>query len=256
MPRAEALPRNYSLALLARNCWRHLSEIMAPLRHIAPLTAGELSMATTNLGDLLRLQRFFHKLDAGLPVTISAIGSSVTSDFGGAIARQQQGTTVRLPGGLRRWSARAIPSDVKRGWLFDVFLYINSTWPHPGHKMINCGNPASQIGFYALCTASVVEPTSDLVVIEPLSTAPSALAHNPTPERWQSVFEATLRSVLSLPAKPAAILLDVFSPCLSDSLLCTPSNLSTGTASWNYASLLPSYRASRDDQARQVTTTR
>jgi uncharacterized membrane protein YgcG len=201
-----------------------------------------LSAGVANLGDGRRVRRVLAKLNAGLPIVLSAIGSSVTAQFGGAIAPMQRAAGVRTNAGLRRWSNRS-GSAINRGWLVDLFHWINITWPHPGHRVVNCGEAATVIAYYSLCTASVVEPEADLIVVEPLSTAPAlgstAFAPGGTgfasaaisAERWMAGFESVLRAVLLLPSRPALLILNVWSPCILDSALCNAANLTKSLGS-------------------------
>ena len=55
----------------------------------------DLSVGVANLGDGYRVRHLLAKLDAGLPVVLSAIGSSVTAQFGGAIAHMQRSAQAR-----------------------------------------------------------------------------------------------------------------------------------------------------------------
>jgi len=113
-----------------------------------------------------RLRRLLTKLDSGQAITITAIGSSVTNEFGGAIGFHQQGADIRTWGK----AGHCRGSCMEKGWLVRFFYWVNATWPHPGHRLVNAGRAATPISSYALCTAQAIEPTADLVIIEPIST--------------------------------------------------------------------------------------
>ena len=65
-------------------------------QHHEPLTANELSSSTTNMGDLLRLQRLFAKLDAALG---DALGCEVPSGRSLALLLQHGTANSLSPGG-------------------------------------------------------------------------------------------------------------------------------------------------------------
>ena len=216
----------------------------------------DVNAAVTNLGDLKRLRRLFSDLDAGRAITIAAAGSSVTSDFGGQIAEMQRNTAARLGGGQRRF-AENCGQCTKHGWLLDVFHWINSTWPHAGHRIVNNGNPASTIQTYHACLGSKVEPQADLVVVEPISTGGPRPRDLQRVNDWRATFEMTLRGFMLLPRSPAVVLLNVFNWCVHDPDLCnranlTATNTSGGVTPWTYHTLVPAYHLSFDADARDV----
>lgn len=167
----------------------------------------------------------------------------------------QRSTSARLGGGQRRF-AQDCKQCVRGGWLLDVFQWINTTWPHADHRMVNNGEPASTIQTYATCLGSKVEPNADLIIVEPISTGgPSCRGRNGCADAWKATFEATLRGVLMLPRSPAVVLLNVFNFCIHDPELCSKGNLTargTNESAWSYASLLPAYHLSFDGDARDV----
>ena len=163
----------------------------------------------THLGDLQRLGRFLAKLRTGEPVTVVGIGSSVTADFGGSVGKWQRevpGCMRGAPGGCGRKR-----SCVRGGWLLSFFEGINASWPHPGHRLVNCGEAASRMDYFASCLGSRIDTRADLVIVEPVSTAPSMRPGLLQEETFRSALERVLRLVLRLPRRPAVVLFNSFS---------------------------------------------
>ena len=162
--------------------------------HAPPAREATLVQQTrrsiTNLGDLQRFGRFLAKLRAGEPVTVAGIGSSVTVDFGGAVGKWQREVPGCMRGGAGACGRRE--GCVRAGWLLSFFEHINRSWPHAGHRLVNCGEAASRIDYFATCLGSRIDTRADLVVVEPVSTAPPMGAG----VQQEAAFRASLERAL------------------------------------------------------------
>jgi hypothetical protein len=47
-------------------------------------------------------------------------------------------------------------------------FFINATWPHPDHVLVNVGQPAMDAFQFAsgICIEEMMPPTADLVIVE------------------------------------------------------------------------------------------
>eukprot|EP00887_Chlorella_sp_A99_P003010 scaffold9.g3010.t1 len=130
-----------------------------------------------------RMRRFAAKLVAGEPVTIVAIGGSVTAGAG-------------------------VGNNLQWAYVSRFLSWINSTFPHPQHRLLNQGVAASTTGLYAVCTSAMVNENADLLVIE------STLNDNypldiDAPQRH--AYELLLRRLLTLPGRPLVAVLHHYS---------------------------------------------
>jgi len=216
---------------------------------IQPPAGASFASAISSVGSSHRLSRFLDALQSGRPVTIVGIGSSVTNDFGGAIGIHQQGSVCSSGA-----AGKCRGGCVRTGWLLHLFSHINATWPHAGHRLINCGEAASPISFFASCSADRIDASADLVVVEPISTAAapplSEVKAEGSRRAFRAQMEGALRQVLLLPRAPAVVVVNVFNWCARDADGCRDRR--TNASAWSYNALLPTYHASRDEDAREV----
>lgn len=135
------------------------------------------------------MERLGQKLLAGEPVTISFLGGSITWGRGG----NEGGSFVQ------RFSE-----------------WLNATWPHPGHRIVNQGLPAVTSALFAACYDKVPED-SDLVVLDfavndghisPPGRDKLGYSFDGGPRRG---FEQLVRKSLKLEGQPAVALLQFFS---------------------------------------------
>ena len=180
---------------------------------------------------------------AGEPVTVAGIGSSVTVDFGGAVGKWQREVPGCMRGGAGACGRRE--GCVRAGWLLSFFERINRSWPHAGHRLVNCGEAASRIDYFATCLGSRIDTRADLVVVEPVSTAPPMGAGLKQEAAFRSSLERALRLVLRLPRRPAVVLFNSFS-------WRGPLEVARRLGAWNYSYLLPRLHESADAAARDV----
>lgn len=153
------------------------------------LPADALRRGTANFGSGQRMERLGQKLLAGQPVTVTFLGGSITWGRGG----NEGGSFVR------RFSE-----------------WLNATWPHPGHRIVNQGLPAVTSALFAACYDKVPED-SDLVVLD-FAVNDGHVSPNGRDKLGYSFdggarrgFEQLLRKSLKLPGQPAVALLQFFS---------------------------------------------
>ncbi|KIY99296.1 hypothetical protein MNEG_8663 [Monoraphidium neglectum] len=89
------------------------------------------------------MRHLLDKLNAGQPITVAALGSSVVQDHGGSFHASlgQLRAAVASPhphiyGGA---TGEGGPAWVQTGWLTYFMRVVNETWPHPDHLLVNAG---------------------------------------------------------------------------------------------------------------------
>ncbi|KAF8879831.1 hypothetical protein BD779DRAFT_1446669 [Infundibulicybe gibba] len=143
-----------------------------------------LSKSRMHLGSATRVQRVLNRALAGLPVTISVLGGSVSACHGA---------------GDDPISPKCYPSKFFRWW--------NSVFPHPATELTNGAMRRTNSGYFGYCSAHHIPDVTDLVIIE--------LDTEDTPDQdMVENFETLVRSILIRPDQPAVILLGHFSPQL------------------------------------------
>lgn len=116
--------------------------------------------AATNLG----FARFFQRLENGLPVRMIGLGTSVTAMGGGCTHSLVQYCHRRKCCGAQDNGVYARPGE---GFLRIAWDWINSTWPHAGHKLYNAGRPgAGGVSNFIGCLSSWLPEVIDLFVLE------------------------------------------------------------------------------------------
>ncbi|KAL4442042.1 hypothetical protein ABPG77_011303 [Micractinium sp. CCAP 211/92] len=147
------------------------------------LTTAELRRGLAYYGSGARLQALAGKLLAGQPVKVYALGGSVT---GG--------------GGSSHAPARAYVSR--------FFKWINTTFPHREHVLVNRAIPASTAFLFATCLSHHVPPDADLVTLE---FTVNERKEAPFTSIERRSFEQLLRRLLSYPGRPAVMMLHHYS---------------------------------------------
>ena len=120
------------------------------------------------------------KLERGEPITVVAVGSSVTSDHGGCFNSSAEALASRvqalswpvmmrkcLPSVLRPMPARPQFYD-EPGWLAQFMGRVNATWPHRDHLLVNSGRAAHSLSALndLVCLESELPRTFDLAILE------------------------------------------------------------------------------------------
>jgi len=62
-----------------------------------------------------------------------------------------------------RYACRDPKDGTLSGWLVQLFEAINTTWPHPGHRLVNSGMMATGPDAYVHCLNTYVPEKADLV---------------------------------------------------------------------------------------------
>ncbi|KAG7562433.1 hypothetical protein FFLO_02107 [Filobasidium floriforme] len=137
-------------------------------------------------GSNFRLERLFHKLQNGQPITVSVVGGSNSAGHG--LFYDGWPDEYASPGNMH----------------YRVYEWIKERFPHEGHRFVNGAIPGATTDLFAFCFPEQIPEESDLVLVEfavndPLLTS-SAVS-----------YERLLRGLMDLPNKPAVINLNVFS---------------------------------------------
>ena len=144
------------------------------------LSAAWRAAGITRLGRDAAHTRFFSKLNRGEPVLVAVLGASVAQN-GGCFA--QPGLRCMLRNGQSSdylvWGEpRSRPF---KGFLVRWFEWLNMTWPHHQHKLINRARDASSLSTLTPCLHSHLPQGVDLVLIEAgsmfLSNQPAEMEH-------------------------------------------------------------------------------
>ncbi|WPT13740.1 hypothetical protein PSENEW3_00001579 [Picochlorum sp. SENEW3] len=134
-------------------------------------------MGIVSYGDTTRMRKFVRKLAANKPVTVTLVGGSIT------------------------WGQGA--SDRKKtSWGGLFFTWINTTYPHANHILVNAAVPGTPSSYMALCWRFYIPRDPDLIIVE-YNVNDGGDKSNDSPMR--RAHERLLRSLLSLESKPAVI---------------------------------------------------
>ncbi|KAI0705419.1 hypothetical protein C8Q76DRAFT_630930 [Earliella scabrosa] len=141
-----------------------------------------LSTTRFHLGSGARIQRVISKALAGLPVTISVIGGSVSACHG-------SGDDPLSP---TCWPAR-------------FFNWWNGVFPHPATELTNGAMRRTSSSYFSFCNAHHIPDITDLVIVE-------LDVDDANTDSSMDEFELLIRSILIRPDSPAVIILGHFSP--------------------------------------------
>eukprot|EP00798_Chlamydomonas_sp_ICE-L_P025071 gene25071-10723_t len=110
------------------------------------------------------LHTILRKLSAGEPITVVALGSSVTSDFGGCFGREERIRDMVQIMSLVYYRHKC----ARHGWIRNMMQIINATWPHEDHVVINNGLPGASGKTYAsgTCMELNLPDQADLIIME------------------------------------------------------------------------------------------
>lgn len=122
------------------------------------------------------------KLNSGQPITISAIGGSITHGHGAGSASQPlHGDPNLLHGHPGSWSRI-------------VFDYVQGAWPNAKHTYSNGAVPATGSDFFSLCVERQVPQSADIVFME--FSVNDAGGMNSQVLQQQEMIVRRLRSIL------------------------------------------------------------
>ena len=97
---------------------------------------GMLSNAIVNR-NFEQMGPLMAKLEAGEPIHVMALGSSITAEFGG-IFYSDEDYLMNTVGSFKIFATRR-----EIGWLTEFMAIVNSTWPHPHHILTNAAQPGA-----------------------------------------------------------------------------------------------------------------
>lgn len=108
------------------------------------------------------LRQLVDKLDSGKPITVVAFGDSITSDFGGCFHSNEQMLRSVVPSlshvYVNNKCGAFLPpmADVK--WLAVFMDFVNHTWPHPNHTLVNLALPGAADMPARVCACMLILP--------------------------------------------------------------------------------------------------
>ena len=138
---------------------------------------GMLGRSQLAAGDQARLERLIQKGRNGTPVTIAAIGGSITAGAGA--------------------------SDVAHSYLEQVQTWWNNTFPSSASTLVNAGIPGTCSDYGSLrVERDVLSQNPDLVIVEFAVNDPGNGAAT-----YGDTYEGLVRQLLDAPSHPAVILL-------------------------------------------------
>lgn len=168
------------------------------------LPAAHRTAGIAHLGTDGAHERLAAKLHGGRSITVAVLGASVAQNGGclaqpGARCMQRSGTVPDLMSwGLPR-------TRPFKGFLVRWFEWLNATWPHVQHALVNNARDATSLSTIMPCLASYLPPQgADVVVIEAGSMF---LTHT------AGLLEQLLRAIDSMRAPPCIIFLTVHVWC-------------------------------------------
>jgi hypothetical protein len=93
------------------------------------------------------LRHMVNKLDSGKPITVVAFGDSITSDFGGCFHSNEQALRSVVPSlshvYVNNKCGAFLPAMADIKWLAVFMEFVNHTWPHPNHTLVNLALPGA-----------------------------------------------------------------------------------------------------------------
>ncbi|EIW53319.1 uncharacterized protein TRAVEDRAFT_31521 [Trametes versicolor FP-101664 SS1] len=141
-----------------------------------------LSQTRFHTGSGARIQRVINKALAGLPVTISIVGGSVSACHGA-------GDDPLAPS--------CYPARFFNWW--------NNVFPHPASELTNGAMRRTSSSYFSFCNAHHIPDITDLVIIE-------LDVDDANTEASMDEFELLVRSIMIRPDSPAVLILGHFSP--------------------------------------------
>ena len=160
-----------------------------PASHSFTLDAALRARGLAHLGHDTSL---IAKLDRGEPITVAILGASVAINSGCLMqpSHRCMRNNGRQPVAMLWGEPRVRPF---KGFLVRWFEYLNATWPHPQHRIINAGKDATSMETIVPCLFSHLPPSFDLLLIEGGSMF---LGNTP------GLMEAMARQVLEMRSRP------------------------------------------------------
>lgn len=105
--------------------------------------------------------QLWQRLDAGLPISALAFGSSVTATQGGCSHSVVPWCDACC--GARNYGH---PATRGWGWLRQAFDWLNDTWPHRDNRLFNAGKASTPLGGFSECLRAWLPAPVDLWILE------------------------------------------------------------------------------------------
>jgi hypothetical protein len=159
----------------------------------------QLRHGVAQSGHLGRLRSALARAEDGAPLTVVALGNSVTADFAGAVGWMQDQFRLGYIGVPSKCTAHC----VLLGWLLPIYRFLTQ---HAGQAVspsaaINAGQAGRFVDNYLECTASTVPTEADIIFLDGVNGMPS-----PTGNHFKTT-EKLIRRLLMLPRQPAVVVL-------------------------------------------------
>ena len=134
--------------------------------------ARMLRKGVVHWGDPSRLVDAMVRARAGQPITVVAVGASVTALNGGVIgAWQDQYPGISYISPLHKCTGRCVVP----GWLLPAFeAIVPSAQRHPNSSWVNAGHAGSAITDYLECTRNVLPTRADVLIVDAASVEAAA----------------------------------------------------------------------------------
>ena len=164
---------------------------------LPPDLMERLRAARTHVGHLGRLRSALARADHGEPLTVVALGNSVTSDFAGAVGTMQE----RFQLGYVGKPALCRGKCVQLGWLLPIFRFLTENTNLHASAAVNVGQAARYVDNYLDCTLSIVPQEADIIFLDGVN------GMSPITGNHYKPTEKLIRRLLMLPHQPAIVIM-------------------------------------------------
>ena len=147
------------------------------------LSEKMLAEGRGNLGDTERLERFMHKLMAGDPGARACTLDRGLDERAEVSPAAGQPVTVAVVGGSVSAGIGVLQGN--NSYVQRLYKWIDTTFPHKNHKLLNFALPATTSAYFAPCITSGLLPnTTNLVILEfTFNDSEMALFHHQLDDR-------------------------------------------------------------------------
>ena len=168
-----------------------------------PLVAS-LRRGVSRRGNQGRLVNALSRLKSGRGLVLTAIGASVTADFGGAVGAMQDQFALTYFGTPRRCTHEC----VRAGWLLPLLALLTTDPFVAGNgaaaaTLVNSGQAGTSLFRYLECTGTLVPDKADVILIDAATIEYNDLKG----------IESVVRRLVALPHSPAVIFIHLFDWC-------------------------------------------
>ena len=193
-------------------------------------------------GGTAQARRLWSRLERGAPVSIGVLGASVAMSGGCQREHQPHVRCADFDGRSyeKRWSYGGRTKGLVRGFVMQVLDWINTTWPHPAHRVYNGASDGNPAAVLERCMLSALPSDVDIVLLEFGSARSDPYS-----------VERIIRRLLRLPSRPVLVLVNVREWCRCGALLNGRKPQSSDTA--NVTSQQPRRCSASGHDVRAVT---